>query len=108
VADIEALARRIAPALSEHLRGVATCEVVDCISQIGSGALPTQQLASKAIAIQPAMARRTGGPLKRLAESFRDLRTPVIGRIHDGAFLLDMRCLEDERAFVDQLSQLRP
>jgi hypothetical protein len=30
----------------------------------------------------------------------------VIGRIKDGAFLMDLRCLDDESAFVAQLAQL--
>jgi L-seryl-tRNA(Ser) seleniumtransferase len=35
----------------------------------------------------------------------RDLPIPVIGRIADDAVILDLRCLEDEAAF---LTQLRP
>jgi L-seryl-tRNA(Ser) seleniumtransferase len=30
----------------------------------------------------------------------------VIGRIQNDAFLLDLRCLEDEAAFLEQLSLL--
>jgi L-seryl-tRNA(Ser) seleniumtransferase len=32
---------------------------------------------------------------------------PVIGRIKDGAFLMDLRCLDDERGFIAQLEQLK-
>jgi L-seryl-tRNA(Ser) seleniumtransferase len=32
--------------------------------------------------------------------------TPVIGRIAQGAVLLDLRCLEDEAGFVAQLDRL--
>jgi L-seryl-tRNA(Ser) seleniumtransferase len=109
LSEIDALARRLVPRLEARLRSVATCEVVDCASQIGSGALPTRRIASKAIAIRPVAQRRgAGGALKRLTRSFRDLPTPVIGRVHDGALVLDLRCLEDEHEFADQLSQLRP
>jgi len=31
----------------------------------------------------------------------------VIGRIEDGALLLDLRCLEDEAGFAGQLENLR-
>jgi L-seryl-tRNA(Ser) seleniumtransferase len=31
---------------------------------------------------------------------------PVIGRIQDGALILDLRCLEDEAGFVAQLGGL--
>jgi len=30
----------------------------------------------------------------------------VIGRLQDGAFMLDLRCLENESAFVSQLEKL--
>jgi L-seryl-tRNA(Ser) seleniumtransferase len=32
---------------------------------------------------------------------------PVIGRLQDGALILDFRCLEDEAAFLAQLPDLR-
>jgi L-seryl-tRNA(Ser) seleniumtransferase len=31
---------------------------------------------------------------------------PVIGRLHEGRFVLDVRCLEDEAGFVAQLERL--
>jgi len=45
--------------------------------------------------------------LKRLAEAFRGLPIPVIGTVSDRALRFDLRCLEDEPAFVAQLAQLR-
>jgi len=73
-------------------------EVIECESQIGSGALPTQRLPSAGVAIRPGDAK--------LAARFRRLPIPVIGRLQDGAFILDLRCLEDETGFVNQLGQL--
>jgi L-seryl-tRNA(Ser) seleniumtransferase len=75
-----------------------TVEVIACESQIGSGAAPTRRIASAGLAIRPGNART--------AASFRKLPIPVIGRIQDGAFLLDLRCLEDEAAFTSQLDKL--
>ena len=48
-----------------------------------------------------------GAALKQLAAAFRALPIPVIGTISDGALKFDLRCLENEREFVDQLAQLR-
>jgi hypothetical protein len=31
---------------------------------------------------------------------------PVLGRIHDGAFVMDLRCLDHEEEFVAQLAAL--
>ena len=74
-------------------------EVVACHSQIGSGALPVDLLASYAITIR-------GSDLEALAARLRALPRPVIGRLHEGRMWLDCRCLEagDETAFVAQLS----
>jgi len=33
---------------------------------------------------------------------------PVIGRVADGALLLDLRCLEDEAGFLASLAALAP
>jgi L-seryl-tRNA(Ser) seleniumtransferase len=61
--------------------------VQDCESQIGSGALPLETLPSAALALH-------GPGLEAMAARLRALPTPVIGRIRDGALLLDLRCLE--------------
>ena len=77
------------------------------MSQIGSGALPIETLPSAALALTPrSNKRQRGSALKRLAAAFRALPQPVIGRISDGVFLLDLRCLEDEDGFRAQLGQL--
>ena len=43
------------------------------------------------------------GTPEEIARAFRELPVPVIGRMQDGALIFDLRCLEDETAFVDQL-----
>jgi L-seryl-tRNA(Ser) seleniumtransferase len=96
--EVRALAARLAPALGAALGGKARVEIVECESQVGSGALPTQRIASAGFAIRPAGAR--------LAAAFRGLPVPVIGRLQEGALILDLRCLEDERGFVEQLQAL--
>jgi len=74
--------------------------------QIGSGALPVESLESFALTLTPTGKRGHGGALKRLTAALRALPVPVIGRIHEDALWLDLRCLDDEAAFVAQLSQL--
>ena len=93
-----ALAERLRPRVAAALAGKAAVEVIACESQIGSGALPTQRIASAGLAVRP------GGD--RIAAAFRRLPVPVIGRVHQGAFILDLRCLEDEDGFAAQLERL--
>ena len=105
--DIRALAERLQPAVAATLDSSAAVQVIACKSQVGSGALPVDSLPSAGLAIRPITGRRSAGAaLKRLATAFRSLPTPVIGRIHNGALLLDLRCLEDENAFTQQLQLL--
>ena len=80
-----------------------------CQSQIGSGSLPAERLDSIALVIRPTAAKGVGTALKRLATAFRNLSMPVIGRIQDDAFWLDLRCLEagNEDAFTSQLDALQ-
>jgi L-seryl-tRNA(Ser) seleniumtransferase len=44
--------------------------------------------------------------LDRLADAFRRLPIPVIGRISDDTLCFDLRTLDDEAAFVAQLDKL--
>ena len=98
--EIDAVARRVAPALAAAVGDGFTVDVVACQSQIGSGALPVETIASAALAIR---GRRR---LDKLAARLRALPVPVIGRIERQALLLDLRCLDDEAAFVANLAAL--
>jgi L-seryl-tRNA(Ser) seleniumtransferase len=75
----------------------------DCRSQIGSGALPLDTIASAGLVIR---SRSGGGALERLAAALRGLARPVIGRIEDGGLVLDLRCLTDEAGFLAALDGL--
>jgi L-seryl-tRNA(Ser) seleniumtransferase len=101
-AEIRAAAERLKPEVARRLAGLAEVSVEACTSEIGSGALPTEALASAALALRPL----PGGSLRRLAEAFRRLPVPVIGRQHDGALVFDLRCLDDEAALLDGLDRL--
>jgi L-seryl-tRNA(Ser) seleniumtransferase len=101
--DVEATARRVRPLLAAKLADAFETEVIACASQIGSGALPLENIPSAGLAISPRAARRASQDLKRLAVAFRRLSIPVIGRVQDSRFILDLRCLDDETAFVANL-----
>jgi L-seryl-tRNA(Ser) seleniumtransferase len=107
--EIAALAQRLAPAVGSALGDGFTVEVGACRSQIGSGALPVERLDSAALMLRPGSrgGKGGGGALKRLAARLRALPVPVIGRVHDDALLLDLRCLDDEAGFLAQLALLR-
>jgi L-seryl-tRNA(Ser) seleniumtransferase len=74
-----------------------------CRSQIGSGALPLDTIPSAGLRITP---RTGGGALERLAAALRGLDRPIIGRIEDGALVLDLRCLTDEGGFLSTIAAL--
>jgi L-seryl-tRNA(Ser) seleniumtransferase len=103
---IEALAQRVAPVLANALGPTWSVDVVTTASQIGSGALPVDSLPSAALVLRP-RGRKSGAALARLASRFRTLPIAVIGRVADDALWLDLRCLEDEAAFVAQLTALQ-
>ncbi|MCG8692593.1 MAG: L-seryl-tRNA(Sec) selenium transferase [Minwuiales bacterium] len=106
-ADIAAAAERVCPAVAKALEAVAIVEIVDCRSQIGSGSLPVDRLDSAALSIRPRQqGRGEGKVLTQITEAFRDLPSPVIGRVQEGALILDLRCLTDEAAFAAQLERL--
>jgi len=107
VKDMEAMAHRVLPVLQEKLGGVFAAKTTACASQVGSGALPVETLPSVAIAITPAAARGGQRRLNALAAALRRLPVPVIGRIEDGALLLDLRCLDDADAFIANLAAPR-
>lgn len=106
--DINALAERVQPHVASVLEGQAVVSVEECKSQIGSGALPLDLLESRAVVIR-CVADKTGKDafLTSLSLQFRRLPKPVVGRIHDGALIFDLRCLYDEEEFVNQLELIK-
>ncbi|HJU32534.1 MAG TPA: L-seryl-tRNA(Sec) selenium transferase [Hyphomicrobiaceae bacterium] len=98
----ERLARSVAAAAGEHFQ----VSVVDCASQIGSGALPLETLQSAGLAIAPVGRKGAGTRLEALAAGFRNLPVPVVGHLKDGALVFDLRCLDDEPGFLAQLDRL--
>jgi L-seryl-tRNA(Ser) seleniumtransferase len=94
-AELEIVAVRAREILAERLGPGFTIDVVASASEIGSGALPTEEIESRALRITHSDHSPDG-----IARIFRRARPPVIGRITDGAFLLDLRAVEDPAAFA--------
>ncbi len=101
--EIADQARRLAPAMARAVGPAFTVTPCDCRSQVGSGALPLDTIASSGLVIR---SEQGGRALDRLATALRNLERPVIGRIEDGGLVLDLRCLTDEAAFLVSLSGL--
>ncbi len=104
VSEMHALATRLQPMLAQQLKEYFEVSVSAMKGQIGSGALPVDLLPSMGLRIQPLKSKGAGEHLKRLQKMLRQLPMPVIGYVRDGAMHLDVRCLEDEAAFVQQIS----
>jgi L-seryl-tRNA(Ser) seleniumtransferase len=103
--EIEEQVRRVLPAVAAAVAGKAEVAQVPCMSQIGSGSLPVDLLPSAGIAIATP-GRRRGALAAVISGAFRALPVPVIGRVKDGAFIMDMRCLMHEEEFLEQLKHL--
>ncbi|MDQ0561913.1 L-seryl-tRNA(Ser) seleniumtransferase [Rhizobium mesoamericanum] len=95
----ERLKPNIAKLLERHGFAVETCR---CRSQIGSGALPVDTIPSAGLRIH----RKNSGGLEKLAARLRTLRRPIIGRLNDGALILDLRCLGDEVGLLEGITQV--
>ena len=91
-AEVETRARSVAAAL--HGRGLEP-EVVPSTASVGGGAFPTAAIPSTAIALRE--------DAVGLEDRLRRAEMPVIGRISDGALLLDLRSvLQREDAALTQ------
>src|SRR3984957_20147890 len=101
--EIETQARRMLPHVVESLGDDIAVELCECHSQIGSGALPLEPIASAGLAI--ASTRKSWG-LEPLAAMLRELPRPVIGRIEKERLVLDLRCMGEEGTFLSNLTHL--
>jgi L-seryl-tRNA(Ser) seleniumtransferase len=102
--DMQKQARRIVPLLQAALPNTYHVGSKLSNSQIGSGALPVETLESIAIFI--ASAHSCDSALRDLSAALRALPCPVIGRTQNGEILLDLRCMDNADAFLEQLPLL--
>ncbi|TYQ21773.1 UNVERIFIED_ORG: L-seryl-tRNA(Sec) selenium transferase [Zoogloea ramigera] len=105
-AAMRAQAAAIAAPLQAALGASYAVTAEAMTSQIGSGALPVDQLPSFGLVIRAN--GKASNALGRLEQRLRALPLPVIGRVAHDALWLDLRCLNDEQQekFVAQLALL--
>jgi len=90
LSEIEEIARRALPSLTSALGPGFRVSIQDATSQIGSGALPTDEIPTKAIVVEHDFLGA-----HRIAGRFRQARPPIIGRVKDDVFVLDARTIWD-------------
>jgi L-seryl-tRNA(Ser) seleniumtransferase len=96
--EMDAIAAAAVPLLQQVLGGECTISVEDVSAQIGSGTLPEQALPSRAIVI-----RHPRLSAEEMAARFRAADPPILGRIRQGAFLLDLRGIFAAEELVPRL-----
>ncbi|MES2103364.1 MAG: L-seryl-tRNA(Sec) selenium transferase [Pseudomonadota bacterium] len=103
-------AQELAPVLQQKLGAYYLVSAEAMLSQIGSGALPVDQLPSYGLVIRGNPEQKLSNALGRLEKAFRELPRPVLGRIAQDALWLDLRCLEtqQQQEFSRQLELLNP
>ena len=102
--EIRAQAERLAPALAQALAPRYEVSISACRSQVGSGALPVELLASYGLRV--GAVDESDEATRLLATCLRRLPIPVIGRISKGAYFLDLRCLDREEEFMAQVGAI--
>jgi L-seryl-tRNA(Ser) seleniumtransferase len=101
--DLEREARAVLPALSAALGPGFTVTLETSTAQIGSGALPAEEIPTKVVAITS-----TDLGADAIARRFRQACPPIVGRIKDDRFLLDLRTVGDARDLVPAWHGVEP
>jgi L-seryl-tRNA(Ser) seleniumtransferase len=90
VADLRRTAEELTPRLRQALGDRFDVSLADSTSEIGSGALPGEEIPTVVLVVShPTMAA------EKIAERFRRAQPPILGRIKDDCFLLDLRAVFD-------------
>ena len=98
VDEVRAMGRSVLTKLEAALGKDFQLALQDSTSQIGSGALPTEELPTVVITI--AHPKRSANAI---AKQFRQADPPIIGRIEDDKFLLDLRTIFDTDDLIPNL-----
>jgi L-seryl-tRNA(Ser) seleniumtransferase len=97
LAEIEATGREVLRLLAPVLGPDVRLSLEDSTAQIGSGALPADEIPTKVIAVE-----QQGMSAERTAERFRRARPPIIGRVQNDRFLLDLRTIFNPADLIPQ------
>ncbi len=98
--EIREFGEALLPRLQTALGDGFGLRLEDSTSQIGSGALPTEELPTVVIAVENKNLSAT-----RIAESFRLANPAIIGRIKDDRFLLDLRTIFDSNDLIPNFTE---
>ena len=93
------MGHRLLPALGKALGTEFRLSLEDSASQIGSGALPTEEIPTMVITIE-----HEARNAEWIAQRFRQAHPPIIGRIRDDRFLLDLRTIFDPEDLIPNWS----
>ena len=96
IETLHAVAEKLKAQLQDLFEEKVNIQISETYGQIGSGALPVETLPSVALVLEPSEISA-----ETLAAQFRNATMPVIGRIKDGLFWLDLRTVyEREQAWI--------
>ena len=99
IEEIRATGGQLLPNLQAALGVEFQIQLEDSTAQIGSGALPTEELPTVVVSIaHPKFSANA------IAQKFRAADPPIIGRINDDRFLLDLRCIFDANDLVPKFT----
>ncbi|WP_064605699.1 L-seryl-tRNA(Sec) selenium transferase [Photobacterium sp. J15] len=104
LSELNTQAQRLLPVLRQWAGSHFHLQAEPSMGQIGSGALPTEQLMSIAITFNPKSGSNQS--LHHLAEQLAGGNIPIIGRIHHDKLWLCMRGLSHEADFIEQINTL--
>ena len=93
--EIRVVGEQLLPELKSALGAAFEIRLESSTAQIGSGALPTEELPTMAISIA-----HKSLSANAIAQKFRAANPPIIGRISADRFLLDLRCIFDARELL--------
>jgi len=89
-AEIAKKARRLVRLIRQPLEGACRVGTVKTFSRVGGGALPEFDLPTVAVSLHPA-----NFSVNELEQRLRGVAEPIIGRIENDHFLLDLRTVAD-------------
>jgi L-seryl-tRNA(Ser) seleniumtransferase len=93
--EIRKMSEVLLPELQKALGAEFELRLEESTAQIGSGALPTEELPTLVVSIEHQKMSANS-----IAQKFRAANPPIIGRINNDRFLLDLRCIFDANDLI--------
>jgi L-seryl-tRNA(Ser) seleniumtransferase len=93
--EIQKMGEMLLPKLAASLGKEFQLSLEDSTAQIGSGALPTEELPTVVVTVGHKKLSANS-----IAQKFREADPPIIGRIKDDRFLLDLRTICDDNDLI--------